>query len=89
MLIANRKYLMQIIRAADGNRGDPFVITPAQLQEQLIQNYDSNVDEKFYVLVLADPSEDLKPQELVSKFPLFTLQSWTNLTFANEENANG
>lgn len=88
MLIANRKYLMQLIRAIDGNRADPFISTPAAFQEQLIQDFNSEECDKFYVLVLADLSENIKPQEHVSKFPLFTMTSWTNLTFNDEVQEN-
>lgn len=84
MLIADRKYLFQIIRALDGNRADPFVTTPAQLQENIVANFNSERDSKHYVLVLADTTLELKPQEMVSKFPLFTMESWTNLTFRAE-----
>lgn len=84
MLISNRKYLFQIIRAADGNRAEPFIASPAELQENIIKNFDSERDSKFYVLVLADTTLELKPQEMVSKFPLFTMESWANLVF-NEE----
>lgn len=88
MLIANRKYLFQFIQAETGNRDDPFIMTPAELQENLIQ-FSPEHNEKYYVLVLADTTLDIKPQEFVSKFPLFTLQSWTNLTFNIEENNHG
>lgn len=85
MLISNRRYLFQIIRAADGNRAEPFICTPAELQENIVKNFDSERDSKFYVLVLADTTLEIKTQDMVSKFPLFTMESWTNLTFANEE----
>lgn len=88
MLIANRKYLFQTVRAADGNRSTPFVCTPAELQETIIKNFDSERDSKMYVLVLADTTLELKPQEMVSKFPLFTMESWANLTFRPEEATN-
>lgn len=84
MLIANRRYLFQIIRAVDGNRAEPFICTPAELQETIIKNFNSERDSKLYVLVLADTTLELKPQEMVSKFPLFTMESWTNLTFKEE-----
>lgn len=84
MLIADRKYLFQIIRSSDGNRNEPFISTPADLQESIVKNYNSENDGKFYVLVLADLTTDIKPQDLVSKFPLFTLESWANLTFNSE-----
>lgn len=89
MLIGSRKYLFQIIRAADGVRAEPFIMTPAELQENIIRDYNSENDNKFYVLVLADINENIKPQEFVSKFPLFTLESWANLTFNTEEPKNG
>lgn len=89
MLIANRKYLMQVIRAEDGNRGEPFITTPAQFQELVVKNFDSERDSKYYVLLLADTTLDIKPQEFVCRFPLYTLESWTNLTFNNEEPDNG
>lgn len=89
MLIANRKYLFQFIRAADGNRCEPFIMTASELQESIVKQFDSERDKKHYVLVLADISEDIKPQEMVSKFPLFTCESWANLTFNVEEPNHG
>lgn len=84
MLIGTRKYLVQFIKASDGTRDEPFIITPSELQEQIIK-LDESIRKDFYVLLLADTTLDIKPQEFVSKFPLFTLQSWTNLTFNNED----
>jgi len=84
MLIANKNYLFQLVRASDGNRAEPFIATPAELQESLVKDYNSDTSKQFYVLVLADLALDLKPQEFVSKFPLYTLESWTNLTFNQE-----
>lgn len=84
MLLANKNYLFQLVRAADGNRAEPFIATPAELQESLIKDYNSDTSNQFYVLVLADLALDLKPQEFVSKFPMYTLESWTNLTFNQE-----
>jgi len=84
MLIADRKYLFQVIRAEDGNRAEPFISTPAELQELIIKNYNSETDSKFYVLVLADTTLEIKAQDFVSRFPLYTIESWTNLTFNAE-----
>jgi len=84
MLIADRKYLFQVIRAEDGNRAEPFISTPADLQELIIKNYNSETDSKFYVLVLADTTLEIKAQDFVSRFPLYTIESWTNLTFNAE-----
>lgn len=84
MLIATRKYLFQVIRADDGNRAEPFISTPAELQELCVKNYNSETDGKFYVLVLADTTLEIKAQDFVSRFPLYTIESWTNLTFNAE-----
>jgi len=84
MLIADRKYLFQIIRADDGNRAEPFISTPADLQELVVKNFDSDRDSKYYVLVLADITMEIKAQDFVSRFPLYTLESWCNLVFNDE-----
>lgn len=88
MLIGNRKYLMQFIRAEDGCRDAPFLMTPAELQEQVIAIPEAERS-KYYVLLLADTTLDIKPQEFVSRFPLYTLQSWQHLTFNEEALQNG
>lgn len=88
MLIADRKYLFQIVRAQDGNRAAPFISSPAELQELCIKNYNAETDGGYYVLVLADTTLEIKAQDFVSRFPLYTIESWTNLNFNTSEADN-
>lgn len=85
MLIENRKYIFQIVSALDGTRAEPFILTPNELQELLVKEYDSEKSSKFYVLVLADVTQNIKPQDFVSRFPLYTLESWSNLSFKSAD----
>lgn len=79
MLSQDRKYLWQIIQASTGRRSDAFIATVQDLRDSLLSpSNEQNLDE-HYVLCLADVSLEIKPQDFVSRFPIYRASTFITL----------
>ena len=78
MLSNDRKYLWQMIEAATGRRSEPFIATPTDFRETLLKPEFDNLD-AHYVLCLADIGLEIKPQEFVSRFPIYRASTFLTL----------
>lgn len=78
MLLADRKYLWQLIEAATGRRCEPFIATPMEFKNILAGDaLDDN--DAHYVLCLADLSLEIKPQDFVSRFPIYRASTFLEM----------
>jgi len=80
MLSKSRKYLVQLVRAADGVRSEPFIITIDGFIEMSTDMTDEE-KEGSYVLVLADIGVEMPVQDFVSRFPLYRISTFVSLDF--------
>lgn len=78
MLSNDRRYLFQMISASDGRRSEPFICDLEKLRETFC---DLTQEEKdgMYLLVLADVGLEIKPQEFVSRFPIYRISTFEKL----------
>lgn len=77
MAILDQKYVMQMVRAEDGARCDPFVSTMPALKDVFMP--DDSAD-RFYLLVLMavpdDDSDDTHLLTAASRFPMMKFSSF-------------
>ena len=78
MLSPDRKYLWQFISAGDGTRSEPFIATVDGVRKASVDITDSE-RETIYVLCLADIALEIKPQDFVSRFPIYRLSTFLTL----------
>lgn len=78
MLDKSRRYVWQIVSANDGTRSDPVVCGPLEFKSALVDMTEEEMDSS-YVLLLADTTEGIAPQEFVSRFPLYRVSTFVNL----------
>lgn len=78
MLSPDRKYLWQLIEAANGRRSEPFICTPMELKSILLGDSISDPD-AHYVICLADIAVELPVQQFVSRFPIYRASTFIEL----------
>lgn len=83
MMSRNRRYLFQVVTAANGARSEPFVADPIELKDRLASTLTEEEQNSMYVLVLADVGLEIKPQDFVSRIPLYRVSTWIELDLEN------
>lgn len=78
MLSPDRRYLFQMITAADGRRSEPFICDLEKLRETFCDLTQEEKD-SIYLLVLADVGLEIQPQQFVSRFPIYRISTFEKL----------
>ena len=81
-----RKHVFQLVSKKDGSRSEVVCLSRRQFAEELSQVGD-DVKDGFYVLVLADVTDEQLP--LFSESPMLTVRSFVSLFNFSEAVQNG